>query len=148
MDETIRETSPRAAKRLETAIHDISPRKAGVASFKTISLKKRKRFYERISRHSRFSKTHPNQLNPPASARFVEPAGFSRVAKILPYPLDSPIQTDSAHGFYKIETSSPTVRHSSGISAWKHIRRRVSLRTYSGSWVLLAWAQSPFVTVV
>ena len=127
MDETIRETSPGAAKRLETSIHDISPRKAGVASFYKISLSKQDRFHARINRHYRINKTHPNQLDPPASARFVEPAGFSRVAKILPYPLDSSIPTDSAHGFFKIEPPSPTASLQLGdLSLEAHPSSRVS----------------------
>ena len=105
MDETIRETSPGAAKRLETSIHDISPRKAGIASFKTISLKKRKRFYERISRHSRFSKTHPNQLDPVVSARFI------RTCAIQSNHQDSPVSARLIESDGLPPTASSTSSH-------------------------------------
>ena len=85
----------------------------------------------------------------PESARFVEPAGSSRIVQILPYPLDSPNPTDYAHGFFKIEPPSPTVHHSSGISAGKRIHRRESLRTSSGSWgVDLSGLRALYMTVV
>ena len=94
MDETIRETSPGAAKRLETLIHDISPRKAGVASFKTISPKSRlvsmkesagilesanspeSARSSRISKIRRTCGIQPNRQDSPVSARLIESDGL------------------------------------------------------------------------
>ena len=91
-----------------------------------------KRFHEEISRHhistnlpesarsSRISRIPPNLPDP------VESPGFSRIHSIRR------IRRTRAHGFINIEPPSPTVCHSSGISAWTRAHRQESLRTSSG----------------
>ena len=110
MDETIRETSPGAAKRLETSIHDISPRKAGIASV-------RPNLQKSVSMIESAGITQIQQDSP-------ESARSSRFSKIPSNQPDSPNQLDSAHptdSRPRLSTNEPpssTARHSSRTSTW------------------------------
>ena len=124
MDETALETSPGAAKRLETSIEHISPRNAGIASV-------RPSLQENVSMRESAGIILIQQ-DSPESARF---SHFSKIPSNQPdspNQLDSPHPTDSRPRLSTNEPPSSTARHSSRISAWSGSHLQEALRTYSG----------------
>ena len=140
MDETIRETSPGAAKRLETSIHDISPRKAGIASVRP-NLQKSVSMIESAG----ITQILQNSL---------ESARSSRISKIPSNQPDSPNQLDPrirripAHGFPLTSHHPPQLATARGPQPGRDLHRRKALRTSSGSWGIDRAGPEPFLVTV
>ena len=139
MDEPFRETSPRAAKRLELSFDYITPRNAGIASSsKTNSkedvLMKISRQYINSARLPRISQVRANQQDPSESARLTESARLQESDRYPP---------TASHERAIVLHSPPQLEDLSrvGVSS-----SRGSLDLFGFVGVLLVWARGPFYT--
>ena len=138
MDEPIRETSPGAAKRLELSILFISPRNAGIASFR-LHLKER-RPHDNQPTSRRLSKIPPNQQYTS------EPARFQRISQTHRIGSTPGIRQIPAHGFSRTSHRPPQSATARGSQPGRGliVKRLFGLIRVRG--VPIVRAQSPFYT--
>ena len=141
LDETIRETSPGAAKRLEITIHYITPRKAGIASVR-YPFPKKDVLMQESAGNTVISKIPSNQREILESTRFL------RIDKSPSNQPDSSNRTDTRPRLPTTETSPSTACHSSRVSAGSHYPSQEAFRTSTGSWGTDRAGPEPLLVIV